>query len=113
MKTALQSTKLAIGAFIVPYIFALNPAMLFIDTTVGEVILICITSIIGIFGVSSALEGFLLHKMKWYERLLSVVGGLLLIYPGVVTDTVGFALVAVVFLFQFFTRKKFLAAKAE
>ena len=113
MKTALQSTKLAIGAFIVPYIFAMNPAMLFIDTTVGEVILICITSIIGIFGVSSALEGFLLHEMKWYERILSVVGGLLLIYPGIVTDTAGFALVAVVFLFQFFTRKKFLAAKAE
>lgn len=43
MKTAFTATKLAIGAFIVPYVFALNPAMLFIDTTAGEVILICIT----------------------------------------------------------------------
>jgi TRAP-type uncharacterized transport system fused permease subunit len=106
MKTALQSTKLAIGAFIVPYIFALNPAMLFIDTTAGEVILICITSIIGIFGVSSALEGFLLHHMKWYERILSIAGGLLLIYPGIVTDSIGFALVGFVFIIQILTRKK-------
>ena len=113
MKTALQATKLAIGAFIVPYIFALNPAMLFINTSAGEVILICITSIIGIFGVSSALEGFLLHHMKWFERILSAVGGLLLIYPGIVTDSIGLALVAVVVLIQIFTRKKVAAIKAE
>jgi TRAP transporter 4TM/12TM fusion protein len=110
MKTALQSTKLAIGAFIVPYIFALNPAMLFIDTSVGEVILICITSVIGIFGVSSALEGYLLHHMRWYERIVSVAGGLLLIYPGIVTDTIGFALFAIVLVIQFLTKKKFAAA---
>ena len=55
MKTAFTATKLAIGAFIVPYVFALNPAMLFINTTFGEVVLICVTSIIGIFGVSAAL----------------------------------------------------------
>ena len=108
MKTALQSTKLAIGAFIVPYVFALNPAMLFIDTSVGEVILIIVTSLVGIFGVSSALEGFVLHHMKWYERILSVVGGLLLIYPGIVTDTIGLALVVVVLLIQVATRKKYL-----
>ena len=110
MKTALQSTKLAIGAFIVPYIFALNPAMLFIDTSVGEVVLICITSVIGIFGVSSALEGYLLHHMHWYERIVSVAGGLLLIYPGIVTDTIGFALFAIVLVLQFLTKKKFAAA---
>ena len=107
MKTAFTATKLAIGAFIVPYVFALNPAMLFVDTTVWDVILICVTSLIGIFGVSSALEGFFLHHMKWYERILSAVGGLLLIYPGLVTDTIGLVLVAVVLVFQFLTRKKF------
>ena len=113
MKTAMQATKLAIGAFIVPYIFALNPAMLFIDTTVGEVILICITSIIGIFGVSSSLEGFLVHPMKWFERILSAAGGLLLIYPGIVTDVIGLALVGIVLLFQILTAKKYAAMKAD
>ena len=100
MKTALQATKLAIGAFIVPYVFALNPAMLFIDTTAGSVILIVITSLIGIFGVSSGLEGYIIRNAAWWERLLAVTGGLLLIYPGLVTDIAGLVLVAVVVVAQ-------------
>ena len=106
MKTAFTATKLAIGAFIVPYVFALNPAMLFIDTTVPEVILICITSIVGIFGVSAALEGYLLRAMRWYERIACAVGGLLLIYPGWITDIMGLCLVAAVVLLQLVERKK-------
>ena len=106
MKTAITSTKLAIGAFIVPYVFALNPALLFIDTTIPEVILIVITSLIGMFAVSMALEGYLLCNMRWYERLVSIAGGLLLIYPGAVTDVIGLVLVAVVILLQYLDRKK-------
>ena len=105
MKTAFTATKLAIGAFIVPYVFALNPAMLFIDTTAWEVVLICVTSCIGIFGVSSALEGWFLHRMAWYERVVSVIGGLLLIYPGLFTDVVGFALIGLVLVVQIITKK--------
>ena len=106
MKTAFTATKLAIGAFIIPYVFALNPAMLFIDTSAGEVILICITSFVGMFGVSAALEGYLLTRMRWYERIVSAIGGLLLIYPGVVTDIIGLSLVAVVLCLQIITFKK-------
>ncbi len=106
MKTAFTATKLAIGAFIVPYVFALNPAMLFIDTNAWEVVLIIITSFAGIFGVSAALEGYFLGHMSWYERVLSVVGGLLLIYPGIVTDAIGLALVALVIVIQFIKKKK-------
>ena len=106
MKTAITSTKLAIGAFIVPYVFALNPAMLFIDTNAGEVVLICITSIIGIFAVSAALQGYLLRTMPWYQRILSLVGGLLLIYPGIVTDVIGLTLAAIVVIIQLATKKK-------
>ncbi len=105
MKTALTATKLAIGAFIVPYVFALNPAMLFIDTTAGDVILICITSLIGIFGVSAGLQGYVLKHMAWWERIVCVVGGLLLIYPGIVTDIAGLVLVVGVIVFQYFTKK--------
>ena len=105
MKTALTATKLAVGAFIVPYVFALNPAMLFIDTTAGEVILICITSLVGIFAVSAALEGFLLQHMSWPQRLVSLAGGLLLIYPGLVTDSIGLGLVTLVVAAQLFGKK--------
>ena len=106
MKTALVSTKLAIAAFIVPYVFALNPAMLLVDTNAGEVILICITSLVGIFGVSAALEGHVFRKMPWYLRIASAVGGLMLIYPGIVTDSVGLVLVGTAMAVQYITGKK-------
>ena len=106
MKTAVTATKLAIGAFIVPYIFALNPALLLIDTSLIEVIVIAITSLIGMFAVAASLEGYLIHNMKWYQRIISIIGGLLLIYPGFVTDIIGVALVLIVFLLQFVTKKK-------
>ena len=106
MKTAFTATKLAIGAFIVPYVFALNPAMLFIDTSAWEVILICITSLVGIFGVSASLQGYFMHQMTWYQRILCLVGGLLLIYPGIVTDTIGLSMVAIVLAMQLISRKK-------
>ncbi|MBQ3547391.1 MAG: TRAP transporter fused permease subunit [Clostridia bacterium] len=105
MKTAFTATKLAIGAFIVPYVFALNPAMLFVNTVWYEVILICITAIIGMFGVSAALEGYLFTNMKWYERIVSAIGGLLLIYPGIVTDSIGLGLIAIVVIIQLISKK--------
>lgn len=106
MKTAVTATKLAIGAFIVPYVFALNPAMLFVDTTAMEVVQICITSLVGIFAVSASLEGYLLRNMHWYERILCLAGGLLLIYPGLVTDVIGVGIVAIIIILQVLTRKK-------
>jgi TRAP transporter 4TM/12TM fusion protein len=113
MKTALTSTKLAIGAFIVPYVFALNPAMLFIgENGVFDIILIVVSSLVGIFAVSASLEGYILEHMAWYERLVAAVGGLLLIYPGLVTDLIGVSLVAVVVAIQFIKRKRGKAAAA-
>lgn len=106
MKTAITATKLAIGAFIVPYVFALNPALLFIDTTAIDVVTIIITSLIGIYSVSASLEGYFMRNMFWYERFACLIGGLLLIYPGWVTDAIGISLVAIVLVFQLLTKKK-------
>ncbi len=106
MKTAITATKLAIGAFIVPYVFALNPALLLIDTSLVDVIIIVVTSLVGMFAVSASLEGFLFCKMPWYQRAMCLAGGLMLIYPGLVTDTAGITLVAIVAIFQLIARKK-------
>ncbi|MDO5400778.1 MAG: TRAP transporter fused permease subunit [Eubacteriales bacterium] len=100
MKTALTATKLAIAAFIVPYIFALNPAMLFVDTTLPEVILICVTSCMGIVALSAALEGYLLTHMSPVWRIIIAAGGLMLIVPGVLTDVGGALLVILAVLPQ-------------
>ena len=112
MKTAFTATKLAIGAFIVPYVFALNPAMLFVNTTPMAVALICITSCIGIFAVSAALQGYFLTHMKWYERIVCAAGGLLLIYPGIVTDAIGVGLVGIVLAIQLINKKRVSVLKA-
>ena len=107
MKTALTSTKLAIGAFIIPYIFALSPDMLLIDTNAFDVILICITSLIGMFAVAAGIEGWFMHKMPWWQRIISIAGGLCLIVPGWQTDLVGVALVAIIAVIQFSTRRSY------
>lgn len=112
MKTAFTATKLAIGAFIVPYVFALNPALLFIDTTALEVVQISITSIVGIFAVSASLEGYLLDRMPWYQRIMSLTGGLLLIFPGLITDIIGLCLAVVVVAFQLVYKKSHKAETA-
>jgi len=106
MKTGIQATKLAIAAFIVPYVFALNPAMLFVDTTAVDVILIIITSIIGLFCVSMALEGFFMTKLPAWLRIVSVIGGLALIIPGLVTDIIGLGVLALVIVVQLIQKKK-------
>ena len=106
MKTALNATKLAIAAFIVPYCFALNPTMLFIDANIAQVVSICLTALVGLFGLSAALEGFIFTKMPWYIRVLSAAGGLCLIYPGTLTDLCGAAVVGACMLVQLVLRKK-------
>ncbi len=100
MKTAFNATKIAIAAFIVPYVFALNPAMLFVDTVWYEIVLICITSIMGIFGVAVGLSGYLYAKMNPIIRVMSMAGGLTLLIPGLVTDAVGLVLIIAVIVIQ-------------
>ena len=106
MKTAFNASRLAIAAFIVPYIIAMNPAMLFINTTIPEVVMITITSIIGIFGVAAGLSGFVFRNMKWWERILCIVGGLTLLVPGSLTDLIGLVLVGAVCVLGYQAAKK-------
>ncbi len=110
MKTGINATKLAIAAFIIPYILALNPAMVFVDTTVIEVVSIVITSLAGMFGLSMALEGYYHGMFATPLRVVSAIGGLLLIYPGLATDAIGLLLVGGVVAFQILREKKAAAA---
>ena len=113
MKTGINATKLAIGAFIVPYIFCLNPAMLLIDVTAFGIIQIVITSLVGIFGVAAAMNGFLFKKLEWPFRVLICIGGLLMMDPTAITDVIGIVLFAAVFAWQYFGAKKERAAACK
>ena len=110
MKTAFNASKLAIAVFIVPYVFCFNPSMLLIDTTAGKVVQIAITSFIGIFGISAALEGYLKVHMGFVIRIMMAAGGLLLIDPKLTTDLVGLLLIAAGIAWQFAAAKRKTAA---
>ncbi len=106
MKTAFNASRLAIAVFIVPYVFCLSPALLIIDTTPLEVTRIVITSLIGIFGVSAGLEGYLKREMNILIRLLFIASGVLLIIPSVVTDVIGIVLIAGAIAIQYLIKKE-------
>lgn len=99
-KTGVIATRLAITAFIVPYIFAFNPAMLLINTTPPEVVRIAVTSFIGIFGIAAGMEGWMFTRMAIWERLVIVAGGLMLVDPNWVTDVIGVLIIGLMIAYQ-------------
>jgi TRAP transporter 4TM/12TM fusion protein len=106
MRTAVNATKLAIAAFVVPYIFAMNPAMLFVNTTALQVVLVVLTSLIGIFGVAAALNGFLFCPINPVIRILFTAGGLLMLDPSVTTDIIGIVVFAAALGWQVLASKR-------
>ncbi|MCQ2592532.1 MAG: TRAP transporter permease [Treponema sp.] len=108
MKTAVNATKLAIGAFIVPYMFVYNPAMLMVDATPLTIIWVCLTAVIGMFGISVGLEGYAFRPTGYIktnnnalnitlsvaDRLIFIVAGLLCIIPTTQTDIIGLIIMA-------------------
>ena len=106
MKTGVNATKLAIAAFIIPYVFSLEPGLLMMNEGFFNAVLSILTSAIGMFGIAMGLEGFFRGKIHWLLRIVTVVGGLLLIYPGLVTDLVGVICVGGVVVLQLLMNKK-------
>ena len=100
LKTGVQASKLAIAAFIIPYMFVLNPAILLIDTTPVQIVQMIITAIIGMIGISSAMENYLLTYMNKLERILFLIGGLMMIHPNIITDLIGIVVLAICLLYQ-------------
>ena len=105
-KTGVIASKLAIGAFIVPYIFVYNPAMLLINTTTFNLIQNLITACLGMTGLGAAMIGYCLTNMNWFERIVFAAAGLMLIDPGVVTDILGIALLGAGLAYQWHKKKK-------
>ncbi len=120
MKTGITATKLAIAAFIVPYIFAYNPEMLFVDMSgavvpnigamIFDVIVIGITALLGLFSVATALNGYFYCKVPVVLRLVLVAGGLCMMIPGLLTDVIGLVVLAAVVVYQYTHAKKINAA---
>ena len=107
MKTGINATKLAIAAFIVPYIFAISPQMLFVDVdSAFQVVQICISALLGIFGVAAALNGFIFRKLSMLLRIILAAGGLGMLIPGTLTDIVGLVLVVAICVEEYLASKR-------
>lgn len=127
MKTAFNATKLAIGAFIIPYMFVYNSQMLMIDASIGRILFIIITALIGMFGLSVALEGYgfnftgILHNSKKskgliitldvIERVLFAVAGILCVIPETKSDIIGLIMTAVLIAYQLISKRILLTKK--
>jgi TRAP transporter 4TM/12TM fusion protein len=110
-RTGVESTKLAISAFIIPYMFVLSPELLMIDTTWTYLIWVVVTAFIGMLLISAGVIGFWMRKLLWIERIVALIAGLCLIYPEGVSDIVGLVTFSVLFSLQFIYKDGRLAKK--
>ncbi len=100
LKTGVNASKLAIAAFIIPYMFVLNPELLLVDGVTGGLILSLFTALVGMVALSSSLIGFLAAPMNFFERIILGAGGLMMIKPGLATDIAGVAIFAAILFLQ-------------
>ena len=100
LKTGFEASRLAIAAFLIPYIFVMNPQLLMLNAAWYEVLQIVVTSLVGMLGVGMCLEKFWNSRLNIIQQVMALGGGLLLIYPGTVTDIAGIVLVGGVILWQ-------------
>ena len=101
LKTGVHASKLAIAAFIIPYVFVLSPVLLMVDATPLAIVSVTLSALLGMIAISSALCGFLADHCRPYERLLLIIAGLLMIKPGGITDLVGLVLFVVILVMQY------------
>ena len=106
LKTGVHASKLAVAAFIIPYIFVLSPVILMVDATPLTLVMATLSALLGMVAVSSALCGFLADHCRLYERALLVGAGLLMIKPGGTTDLIGCAIFAAILALQYTRVKK-------
>lgn len=119
MKTGFASVKLALAGFIVPYIFVYQPALLLIGTdniamnatefpfaSVPDIIMVAVSSIMGVIALGAAIEGYSSTKLSVWMRLLMTAGAVLLLIPETYTDIIGLVLTSVLFILNFMQAKK-------
>ncbi|GAA0336906.1 TRAP transporter permease [Bacillus carboniphilus] len=105
IRTGFNASKLAIAAFIIPYMFVLQPQLLMIDVTWTGIIWILFTALTGMIAIGGGLIGFWYRKLHWVERILSVAAGLMLMYPEGNSDLYGLGLFVVMLIVQFVIKR--------
>ncbi|WP_175639070.1 TRAP transporter permease [Metabacillus schmidteae] len=105
LRTGVNSAKLAIAAFIIPYIFVLSPQLLMIDTTWLELVWVIITAFSGMIAIGAGIIGYWFRKLHWAERIIAIITGLLLIYPEGISDITGIIAFVTLLALQIFWKR--------
>jgi TRAP transporter 4TM/12TM fusion protein len=99
-KTGLIAVKLAIAAFIVPYIFAYNEIFVLVNVEAIPLIIGLLTALLGMMAVSSSVIGHFMRDSYWWERGVLFVAGIILIIPNLIASSVGLLLVLAIYYIQ-------------
>lgn len=105
LKTGIESSKLAIAAFIIPYMFVLSPELLMIDTTWYNLIWVVASALAGMIAIGGGIVGYWLRPLFWHERVIGLISGLMLIYPGIITDAIGIGSFVLLIVLQLVIKK--------
>ncbi|MDQ0215630.1 TRAP transporter 4TM/12TM fusion protein [Oikeobacillus pervagus] len=106
IRTGINSARLAIAAFIIPYMFVLQPELLMIDTTIWKLGWVLLTALAGMVAIGAGMIGFWYRKLRILERIIAIATGLMLIYPDGLTDVMGFIIFAILLTIQFLSNQK-------
>lgn len=100
MQTGFEAFKLGIAAYLVPFFFVLSPVLVLVDVTPLALIRSVSSAVVGLMAIGGATTGFLVTDGKWWERLLLLAGGIILVEPAGNTDAIGLLAVVAVWLLQ-------------
>ena len=100
LRTGVNASKLAIAAFIIPYIFVMSPELLLQSGNISVTLSALITAVVGMVALSASLIGYFIDYTTKFERIILLIGGLLMIKPGSVTDLIGIILIVIVLILQ-------------
>ncbi len=104
-KTGYKAFRLAFCSFLMPYLFVYNPVLL-MEGGVLDILWSLVTALIGAYLLASGFEGFFFRwSLKWFERPFMILGAVMLIVPGMVTDLVGIAIIVVEFVTEFMFKR--------
>jgi TRAP transporter 4TM/12TM fusion protein len=107
MKTGFSATKIAIGAFIVPYMFVLSPQLVLVDVANWfQLLRIILGAIVGMLSISAAVQGWFKSKLNIVERLALVIGGLMFMDSAILHDMIGLGIIAPIFIFETLKQKR-------
>jgi TRAP transporter 4TM/12TM fusion protein len=90
-----NACKLAMIAFVLPFMFVYEPALL-LQGGVLDILSASVTAVIGVMALAAAIEGWLVNLLKVWERIVFALAGLSLIYPGWITDVIGIIVILLV-----------------